>query len=220
MELRKYTPKPEMVEIFRLVITEEWYAQTGNLKDGKKEIISQIKELEERISYIRDLLSAKKLEPDDFKEMKSEYVAKLERLETKLSNYDDEELDIEKLLDMGISNLLMLEETYTSNDIEMKRKLISSMYPENLVFEGSALRTNRINEAVNLIYLISNNLDPNKKGQNRKNSVLSCKVGVAGFEPTTSTSQMWRDTGLRYTPMVVSPFSRCQSEDFLTRLQR
>lgn len=30
-------------------------------------------------------------------------------------------------------------------------------------------------------------------------------VGVAGFEPTTSTSQMWRDTGLRYTPMVVSP---------------
>ena len=26
------------------------------------------------------------------------------------------------------------------------------------------------------------------------------KVGVAGFEPTTSTSQMWRDTGLRYTP--------------------
>ena len=25
-------------------------------------------------------------------------------------------------------------------------------------------------------------------------------VGVAGFEPTTSTSQMWRDTGLRYTP--------------------
>ncbi len=32
-------------------------------------------------------------------------------------------------------------------------------------------------------------------------------VGVAGFEPTTSTSQMWRDTGLRYTPMVVSIFS-------------
>src|SRR5690606_19861260 len=26
-------------------------------------------------------------------------------------------------------------------------------------------------------------------------------VGVAGFEPTTSTSQMWRDTGLRYTPI-------------------
>ena len=28
-------------------------------------------------------------------------------------------------------------------------------------------------------------------------------VGVAGFEPTTSTSQMWRDTGLRYTPIGI-----------------
>lgn len=25
-------------------------------------------------------------------------------------------------------------------------------------------------------------------------------VGVAGFEPTTSSTPCWRDTGLRYTP--------------------
>ena len=29
-------------------------------------------------------------------------------------------------------------------------------------------------------------------------------VGVAGFEPTTSWSQTRRDTGLRYTPNVLS----------------
>ena len=32
-------------------------------------------------------------------------------------------------------------------------------------------------------------------------------VGVAGFEPTTSTSQMWRDTRLRYTPDAF--FQKC-----------
>ncbi len=26
-------------------------------------------------------------------------------------------------------------------------------------------------------------------------------VGMAGFEPAASTSQMWRDTGLRYIPI-------------------
>jgi hypothetical protein len=31
-------------------------------------------------------------------------------------------------------------------------------------------------------------------------------VGVAGFEPTASTSQMWRDTGLRYTPNITLKF--------------
>ncbi len=30
------------------------------------------------------------------------------------------------------------------------------------------------------------------------------KVGVAGFEPTTSWSQTRRDTGLRYTPMGIN----------------
>src|SRR5690606_5436735 len=36
--------------------------------------------------------------------------------------------------------------------------------------------------------------------QKKPDLLSSFFVGVAGFEPTTSTSQMWRDTGLRYTP--------------------
>ena len=28
-------------------------------------------------------------------------------------------------------------------------------------------------------------------------------VGMAGFEPAASTSQMWRDTGLRYIPFPI-----------------
>ncbi|MDB4920230.1 MAG: hypothetical protein JWQ54_2213 [Mucilaginibacter sp.] len=28
-------------------------------------------------------------------------------------------------------------------------------------------------------------------------------VGMAGFEPAASTSQMWRDTGLRYIPKIL-----------------
>ena len=30
--------------------------------------------------------------------------------------------------------------------------------------------------------------------------LVSLVVGMAGFEPAASTSQMWRDTGLRYIP--------------------
>jgi hypothetical protein len=29
------------------------------------------------------------------------------------------------------------------------------------------------------------------------------EVGMAGFEPAASTSQMWRDTGLRYIPNFI-----------------
>ena len=45
-----------------------------------------------------------------------------------------------------------------------------------------------------------------QSGQIAKTKSPDCRqgfrsiVGVAGFEPAASTSQMWRDTGLRYTP--------------------
>lgn len=40
-------------------------------------------------------------------------------------------------------------------------------------------------------------LKNNKASQNTERLIV---VGVAGFEPTTSSSQTRRDTGLRYTP--------------------
>ena len=74
------------------------------------------------------------------------------------------------------------------------------MYPEKLTFDGEALRTPRINEAIMLIYSLDKVFSGNKNKTNQNNSSLSCEVGMAGFEPATSWSQTRRDTGLRYTP--------------------
>jgi hypothetical protein len=38
--------------------------------------------------------------------------------------------------------------------------------------------------------------------------LVSHFVGMAGFEPAASTSQMWRDTGLRYIPLF--PFGNAK----------
>ena len=60
--------------------------------------------------------------------------------------------------------------------------------------------TTRINEAVRLIYSLNTDFGQNENRTNGENSSLSCEVGAAGFEPTTSTSRTWRATGLRYAP--------------------
>ncbi len=74
------------------------------------------------------------------------------------------------------------------------------MYPEKLTPDGFVLRTTRINEAVRLIYTLSTDFGQNKNRTNGVNSKLSCQVGAARFELTTSWSQTRRDTGLRYAP--------------------
>jgi len=64
------------------------------------------------LSYIRDLLSSRQIEPSDFREMKSLYSAKLEKLEVKLSITKNEEVNKHGLLDRGIDSLLKLDSVY------------------------------------------------------------------------------------------------------------
>ena len=164
-------------------------------------------------------LSSRQIEPSDFREMKSEYSTRLEKLEAKLSTNNHDKVDFNDLLNKGVNNLLKLDSVYETGDIEKKREIISSMYPERMTFDGFSVRTNRINEVARLIYSMDVDSSGNKNRTSGNNSSLSCEVGVAGFEPTTSWSQTRRDTGLRYTPnfniiyrvVNISPWKGLQS---------
>jgi site-specific DNA recombinase len=152
------------------------------------------------LSYTRDLLSSKQIEPADFREMKSEYSAKLEKLETKLAATKNDEINIKELLDKGIYNLIKLDCLYESSDTEKKREIVSSIYPEKLTFTENEFRTNGINEAAHLIYNPGEGYSTNKNRTNGNNSNLSCEVGTTRFELATPRPPAWCATGLRYVP--------------------
>lgn len=101
-ELKKYIPRPEMVDLYKIALSEAWYDQTNHLQDDRKQLLAQIREQEEKLSYIRDLLSFKQIEPADFREMKTEYSGKLE----KLSTGNHAQVNIGDLLNKGLDNLL------------------------------------------------------------------------------------------------------------------
>ncbi len=108
--------------------------------------------------------------------------------------------NFDAILKKGLDNLFHLSEIYEAGDSEEKRKVIGSVYPEKLTFDGDQLRTTRINEAVRLIYTLDKELAEKEKGQNGNFSILSSQVGKTGFEPATPWSQTRCATGLRYFP--------------------
>jgi hypothetical protein len=95
------------------------------------------------------------IEADDYRIIKSESEEKIHRLEAKLTASITETTDIEPLLNKAISNISQLDVLHSNGSITQKRKIISSMFPEKLTFDGSQYRTNRINETFNLISLIN-----------------------------------------------------------------
>jgi site-specific DNA recombinase len=188
-ELKKYVPRPEMVDVYKMILSEAWHDQTSHRQDDRRGLLVLIKTLEEKLSYIRDLLSSKQIEPADFREMKAEYSSQLEKLEARLSAYAHDHVDIDDLLNKGLSSLLKLDYVYETGEVDKKRDVISSMFPEKMTFDGTQLRTTRINEAVRLIYTLNTDFGQNRNRTSWSDTNLSCEVGMTGFEPTTSTSR-------------------------------
>lgn len=151
----KFVPRPEYLELYQLTLQEAWNDRANHLQDDKRQISNQITELEGRLTYIRELLSTQKIEPEDYRKMKADYTDKIEKLLGKMANTSQTPVDFDGLLSEGLQNLMNLEQLYKNGDIVKKREIIGSMYPENLTIDGFGVRTARLNEAVSLIYRLA-----------------------------------------------------------------
>jgi len=68
--------------------------------------------------------------------MKSEIETRITRLEAKLTGSISDSENIEPLWDKTISNISNLGSLYESGNITQKIKIIGSVFPEKLTFDG------------------------------------------------------------------------------------
>jgi hypothetical protein len=71
--------------------------------------------------------------------------------------------NIEELMDKTLKVIARLDQVYNDADIFVKRELISSIFPEKLIFDGSHYRTTRINETIRLTAAMGAGFDEIKK---------------------------------------------------------
>ena len=69
-----------------------------------------------------------------------------------------------------------LKEHYKQASVKQKQKLLSSIFPENLFFEGEECRTARINNVLRFILQIDSELDHKKREQFSTKLKLSSRV--------------------------------------------
>jgi site-specific DNA recombinase len=156
-----------MKALYARQIAETYYEQTREIQLEKKQVTTQIKDYEHKLSNARNLIASGKIDADDFRQMKTDYVNNINRLEAKLHTIINDTANIEGLLDEGIERLLKLDEGAQKGDLGDIRSLVAKIYPDNFTFDGYKVRTTRTNTVMDLIYLINKELDKNEKGQTR-----------------------------------------------------
>ncbi|WP_370443898.1 recombinase family protein [Terrimonas sp.] len=175
-ELRKYVPKPGMSDIYVVTLKESYYEQTRSQQSNRKQIISQIDDLNIRLKNARELVADQKLDPEDYRELKLDCTNKITILEANLAGSSQVEKSIDGLLNQAVSNLSRLDILYDEGTVTQKRQIIGSIYPEKLVFDGFQYRTTRLNEAVRLIFTLGGGLSEIKNRKSSKKLHLSGEV--------------------------------------------
>jgi site-specific DNA recombinase len=188
--LNIYIPKVEFEKLYVRIMSDCLNENTKESQEEKQRVISELKEYEKRLSYIRDLLASQQLGVKDYIEMKEDYDVKINRLDLKLADLNEDKIDLNDLLKVGIKNLLKLDKCWNIEELTKSRDLIGSIFPENFTILENQFRTTRINEVVRIIYTINKGLDPNKNGTEKDISSLSHQVTAEGFEPPTLRAEI------------------------------
>ena len=66
--------------------------------------------------------------------------------------------EIKDLVASALKKVANIDRRYENGDIEEKRIILSSMFPDFLEFDGTKHRTPRLNSAIALIYQFNNKL--------------------------------------------------------------
>ena len=184
-KISEYVRPIPKLKLYKEVIVNRYNEKTKAQKGDIQQITLQLQEENKRLSKARELLLCGDIEAEDYRIMKSEIEARITRLEAKLTGSVNDSENIEPLWDRAISNISNLDSLYENGNITQKRKIISSVFPEKLTFDGFQFRTKRVNEAIECICLMDNELKGNKNGTNSNFLNLSRKVTQLGFEPRT-----------------------------------
>jgi len=83
-------------------------------------------------------------------------------------------------LKYGLSLIGKISEYYKNAGIEIKHKIVSSIFPENLVFKENSYRTPRLNELLLLLTSNINGFGRPKNKKTAKNSGLSYQAPLTG----------------------------------------
>ena len=193
-ELKKYIPHPAATELYKNVILEGWNTQIKDQKHQKRVFITQIGELNNRITKGRELLLSNDIDAVDFKTIKSECEKQITILEARLTNTTDEKEDIAPTLNKAVDNLSHLDEIYQTSNTIKKRQIVGSIFPEKLTFEGEIFRTARLNEAVKLIYSLDEAFRQKENGTSDAFIDLSHPVIPLGLEPRAHTLKVYCST--------------------------
>ncbi len=173
----------EVLELYRLIAVDTFKDSQADYKKRRAGIEGQLNRLKENRSQLVEKYSTGKIPDEDFQNLISKYDNDKFEFESQQKELELPEQGFSQYILAGMSILEDIPSTYSRAPLEIKREIISSIYPNNLEIENGNYRTPILNEA---LALIASNFNKIEKGKNQKaiaSENFSHTVARTGIEP-------------------------------------
>ncbi len=160
-------------------------------EEGSADMKKQVKQLEDRKQTFEARKKRVKEDYWDGNLTKEEYNEHINGIEEDINNLQKQiegvltsiRTNLNPKLEYSICLINNLDKYFEDAPIEIKQRLLSSMFPEKVEFDGKSFQTEKYNAVVDAIYNETKQLRGIKKDNSDE---LSVSVAGEGFEPTTS----------------------------------
>ena len=186
------------------MVEERFNAQTKSGALGPKHY-EHVNSLEQKLIKLQDLFIDGELNRNEFNQAKNRYENLLNELKEK-EEVQKKKSEILKIYKQGFKKLESIDTQFIESDVENKRRLLGSMFPEKFQFEENRVRTADINPLLLKIASINKGYKGNKKRDKSNNNDLSQEVLKTGLEPVrTNVHWILSPTCLPIPPLQHAP---------------
>lgn len=183
--LKSLTIPSEVSELYMAVLEDTFKSNEGDRKKQVQGLKERIRDQEEKITRCDELLLNRDIDRESHQRMIAKLKEEIAILRRKIELEESSETGFMKYCRFGIPLLSNLSGFYREAPVEIKQKLLGSIFPAKLHFREDSYRTTPLNAALALILQKNKGLENEKTGQMLFTETLSGEMPVTGLEPAS-----------------------------------
>lgn len=176
-------PNETVLNLYNEILEELRTKSAKSQKDELRRLQDEAKHLEKRLCDIEDKFIDGDIDKDTFYRMKSRAEKDIATLNTQIETFQSGKKNLAPQLNYSFSLLNNLDRVLLEAPVETKVKMLGSMFPEKIEFDGTKYRTASYNKVLDLIYQDTNILRGREKEKLGFSVENPNSVPGAGVEP-------------------------------------
>ncbi|MEA5062332.1 MAG: recombinase family protein [Petrimonas sp.] len=177
-------PNETVLQLYNEVLQDLKTEKDGNERKDVFKLEKELQEIQININKVDDKFVRDEIDKSTHNRLIERYQNEKVILQERINLMKNpNRANIEPKLRYSISLINNIDDYIRDAKVEVKCKLIGSMFPEKITFDGKSYRTNSYNSVLDLIYKQTNQLKGDKKEIGERFNSFPDSVPRAGIEP-------------------------------------